>query len=205
MELSLNKNDFINNLTKAFNFVSYQKTRHYLNGVLFEITNNKIIRLVATDGHKACVIGDTENIINVVHSAKEKPIERINSEHQFIVSNDMVDKILKNFKLSNNIDDKVTITILADKHLNAIEVSDGSISIKGNIIDGNFPDYVRIIPQFLDKPNAIFSSNLLISLFKKAKKNKHNPYRFFITGEKTPSVITNENMTELFVLMTAKF
>ncbi len=113
-------------LLEATSFaMAQQDVRYYLNGILMEITAEKI-KLVATDGHRLAL---SEHQIDVpLEAAKQIIIPRkaVLELSRLLESNDSAAKI-----------------ILSQNH---IRVETGTLVFTSKLIDGKFPDYNRVIP-----------------------------------------------------------
>ncbi len=106
--------------------MAQQDIRYYLNGVLLVIDGNWI-KLVATDGHRLAYT-----------SAK---LEAEHGKREVILSRKTISEL---FKLLSDSEDKITLEI-ADKQVRA---SFGDIMLTTKVIDGKFPDYERVIPNY---------------------------------------------------------
>ena len=156
-----------NTLRKIINNVSFamaqQDVRYYLNGVLFDL-NNERISAVTTDGHRLAL-------------SETKIISSVNEEKQIILPRKTVielQKILGNslYMVNINIDS------------NHIQFNIGNIILTSKLIDGKFPDYKRVIPSNNDKlakinkdglRNALVRSSIISNeKFKGAKFNFSN-------------------------------
>ncbi len=109
--------------------ISNEETRYFLNGLYFNITNennNNILTLVGTDGHRLAkfsnkIDGKIEKVSGVIIPKKT---------------------IYELSKLLSEIDTEITISISSNKIVFII----GDIIFISKLIDGNFPDYKRVIP-----------------------------------------------------------
>jgi DNA polymerase-3 subunit beta len=105
--------------------MAQQDVRYYLNGILMEISPQKI-RLVATDGHRLA-LSESEGGTGV------------EDERQIIVPRKAV---LELSRLLDSSDDPASCE-LSQNHL---RVETGSVIFTTKLIDGKFPDYQRVIP-----------------------------------------------------------
>ena len=116
------------NLFNNTNFaMASQDVRYYLNGLLVEVTNNSI-RTVATDGHRlalADVEFSTKNSIDISMIIPRKGV-------------------LELLKLLAGSDEKNVSFSIGN---NGIGVTVGSQIMKIKLLEGNFPDYKRVIPK----------------------------------------------------------
>ena len=125
------KKDVLRSLVEGTQFaMAHQDVRYYLNGLLFELSANKI-RTVATDGHRLAMC-DREVELSV------------DSLKQLIVPRKGVVEIVR---LLSSPDEDVQIEI-SDNHMK-LTVSGQTLITK--LVDGRFPDYERVIPRAGDK------------------------------------------------------
>ncbi len=106
--------------------MAQQDVRYYLNGLMLELSNNKIIA-VATDGHRLAYC-QTEADLN--------PGEI----RQVIVPRKAVNEISR---LLEDTDEEVQV-LLSENH---IRINLSNIIFTSKLIDGKFPDYQQVIPQ----------------------------------------------------------
>ncbi len=105
--------------------MAQQDVRYYLNGLLFEITKDKLIS-VATDGHR---LSKSETKIKT--SASEEPRQAIIPRKAIVELN----------RLLSSTEEDITIE-LNDNH---ICFTIGDIIFTSKLIDGNFPDYKSVM------------------------------------------------------------
>ena len=106
-----------------------QDVRYYLNGMLFE-TEGKVLRTVATDGHRLAVA-------SCEHSANL-------AQQQVIVPRKGV---LELVRLLDSEEDSVKIQ-LGSNNIRAIT---SGFVFTCKLVDGRFPDYRRVLPKNADK------------------------------------------------------
>lgn len=113
--------------------MSTEETRYYLNGIYFHIPPKEVgfLRTVATDGHRLA-----KNEIAAPIGTDEMP--------GIIIPRKAVLEVLK-------IIDGETENIEISVSENKIKFNIGSTVLVTKIIDGNFPDYDRVIPSGNDK------------------------------------------------------
>ena len=104
--------------------------RYYLNGLLFEIFNNEL-RTIATDGHRLAfsfidTIRDSKNI------EQDQPLRLLVPRKAISEINRLLDDSEEPVKLS-----------LSTSHL---AISFKYLTLTTKLIDGNFPNYERVIP-----------------------------------------------------------
>jgi DNA polymerase-3 subunit beta len=117
-------------LKKLLGLVQYamaqQDIRYYLNGVLLVVEGNTI-RLIATDGHRLAYV-----------SSK---IENASEKQEVILSRKTVNELSK---LLSNSEDPIQLE-LAEKQ---VRISFADVVLTSKVIDGKFPDYERVIPNY---------------------------------------------------------
>lgn len=117
-------------IKKLLGLVQYamaqQDIRYYLNGVLLVIEGN-MIRLIATDGHR------------LAFSSAQLP--EIFEKKEVILSRKTVNELSK-LLIS---EDKPILFELADKQ---VRMSFSNVTLTSKVIDGKFPDYERVIPNY---------------------------------------------------------
>lgn len=133
----------LTNLLKRAEFcISNEETRYYLNGVFFHhIEDNNVTKLcaAATDGHRLAKIqcdapegadkfGNDNNITGII-----LPRKTIKILHSIIKNTTGLEK--------------VGIQVSASK----VVFTAGDVILSSKIIDGQFPDYDRVIPKGNDK------------------------------------------------------
>ena len=114
--------------------VSTEETRYYLNGIylhLVTVGDAKMLRAVATDGHR------------LAQAQIPAPAD-IDAMPGLIVPRKTVGELLK---LLEGSDDEARVEVSDNK----IRVTTGNVILTSKLIDGTFPDYVRVIPQGNDK------------------------------------------------------
>lgn len=105
--------------------MAQQDVRYYLNGLLLEITSNKL-RAVATDGHRLAL--DETDI-----SAE------IKEDIQIIVPRKGITELARLLQDESEIEIQVST--------NHIRIKNADSCFTSKLIDGRFPDYKRVIPE----------------------------------------------------------
>lgn len=105
--------------------MAQQDVRYYLNGILMEMSADKI-KLVATDGHRLAL-------------GEHKFETGVSEDRQIIIPRKAV---LELSRLLDNSDSPVRVGISQ----NHIRLETGSLVFTSKLIDGKFPDYKRVIP-----------------------------------------------------------
>lgn len=165
-------------LKKALATVQYamaqQDIRYYLNGVLLIVEGNTLI-LVATDGHRLA-FSKTE-----LSSNYEK--------RDLIIPRKTINEL---FRLLSDTDEKITFQLA--EHQTKITFS--NVILTSKIIDGKFPDYQRVLPNYeikltLDRLNILRALQRVSTL----SNEKFHGVRLVLT-EKNLRIISNNSEQE---------
>lgn len=117
-------------LKKLLGLVQYamaqQDIRYYLNGVLLVIDGQQI-RLIATDGHRLAFVSSN--------------LEKSYPKTEVILSRKTVNELSK---LLADSEDEITLE-LAEKQ---VRLTFADVVLTSKVIDGKFPDYERVIPNY---------------------------------------------------------
>jgi DNA polymerase III subunit beta len=140
LEFAISQKELSNLLARTYFAMAQQDVRYYLNGMLFEIKQGRIIG-VATDGHRfamnsQAVAVDEAAAIQVIIPRKG---------------------VLELMRLLNNVDSEVLV-ILGQNH---IRVQGEAFIFTSKLIDGRFPDYERILPRGVVGRTVVMSRELL--------------------------------------------
>lgn len=106
--------------------MAQQDVRYYLNGLMLEISS-KILRAVATDGHR------------LAYCEKETDCDLADIKQVILPRKGVLELV----RLLSNTEDKIKV-ILSSNHL---RVELDNIRFTSKLIDGRFPDYNRVIPE----------------------------------------------------------
>ena len=131
-KFSVNKKDFLKLVDKTKFAISTEETRYYLNGIYLHDTNNNgknVLRAVATDGHRLARVE-----VDLPEGAKDMP--------KIIIPRKTILEIKKVLEEDNE-NNEITIHISTTK----IKFEFANITLISKLIDGNFPDYERVIPN----------------------------------------------------------
>ncbi len=110
--------------------ISTEETRYYLNGIFLHTLDGDTLRAVATDGHRLARL-------------EMKAPQGSNGEPGVILPRKVVGEVMK---LLDEADD-VTVSLSKAK----VRFEIGKVVLTSKLIDGNFPDYARVIPTGNDK------------------------------------------------------
>jgi DNA polymerase-3 subunit beta len=113
-----------NLLAKTHFAMAQQDIRYYLNGLLFAL-NAATLRVVATDGHR----------LSMASYQLDQPAEA----REAILPRKAVAELVK---LLGTSDEVVKITLKS----NQAKFEFGSIELTSKLIDGKFPDYLKVVP-----------------------------------------------------------
>jgi DNA polymerase-3 subunit beta len=123
------KAQLLKDLINATSFaMGQQDVRYYLNGVLWEVTNNQL-RLVATDGHRLAL---SDGVCDASLEGKKSII--------------LPRKGIT--ELSRLLNDEEVMVSIGSNH---IKVEGGGYSFTSKLIEGKYPDYSCVMPKGGDK------------------------------------------------------
>lgn len=117
--------------------ISREETRYYLNGIHLHVYEAGRLAAVATDGHRLA-----RQVFNA-------PCDWLTES--VIVPRECIDHLLPLLKT----DGDELATVLLAKNGQRMEFAAGNWRITTKLIDGTFPDYVRVIPQRVEKPTQV--------------------------------------------------
>lgn len=148
-------NVYRNKLKAASRFMANQDIRYYLNGVLIE-SNPMQSRIVATDGHTLFASRDDAKGDNVGSFVGIMPADTV--------------KTILSWKAAHKSanDAPVVITTADDLAGEHRAAWCGNICIF-KLIDGKFPDYMRVVPATLDAGISFFQPEYLLRCTKAAQ------------------------------------
>lgn len=127
-EVNISESEFKNLLENVSFSMANQDVRYYLNGLLLEISNNKITA-VSTDGHRLAV-----SEIELDNRASGEDIK-------IIIPRKGIQELIR--LLDNTSEQTITLQI-SDNH---IRVNKDNIRFTSKLIDGKYPDYQAAIPS----------------------------------------------------------
>ena len=118
--------------------VSTDETRYVLNGVFFQVENEKL-KMVATDGHRLAYIhkkleGKGEGKTNVII-----PTKTLNE----------LSKVISDASKGKEEKDETTVEVVTTE--NQIKFTVEGVEIISRLIEGQFPNYEQVIPKESDK------------------------------------------------------
>ncbi len=166
--------------------MAQQDVRYYLNGLLFEFSDN-LIRVVATDGHRLALC-DQETATGVPEL------------QQVIIPRKAVMELSR---LLENSDETVKIELGS----NHIRLSTGQLSFITKLIDGRFPDYQRVVPQGGDKI-VIVNRSLIHQALSRASilsNEKYRSVRFTLSSGSLQVMANNPEQEEAEEIITVDY
>lgn len=167
-----------NQLKKLLNMVQYamaqQDIRYYLNGVLMVI-DGEYLKLIATDGHR---LAFTSTRLDKKYVKREVilPRKTINELVKLLV--DTEEKII--FELAEN----------------QVKITFSDICLTTKVIDGKFPDYDRVVPNYTN--HLTLDRLIILQALQRAailSNEKFRGVRFVLT-EKNLRIISNNSEQE---------
>ena len=135
-KIKINSQIFAKLIDKTKFAISNEETRYFLNGLyfnIFEDKNKTNVTLVGTDGHRLAKFSHNIN-------------EKINQISGVIIPKKTINELSK---LLSDIDEDIEIVISSSKIIFYIN----NLVFISKLIDGTFPDYKRVIP--IDNNNTI--------------------------------------------------
>ncbi len=179
--LTVKSQTFLNLINKTKFAISNEETRYFLNGLYFNVSsaeNSSNLTFVGTDGHRLATSSDNTN-----NSIKEVP--------GVIIPKKTINELSK---LLSDINENIEVDISSNKIIFYIS----NLILISKLIDGNFPDYNRVIPDNNTNDLMVNRLNLLSAVDRVST----------IANEKSPSIkfklfknlinltsINNENST----------
>ena len=143
-KITVKSQTILNLINKTKFAISNEETRYFLNGLYFNISSNDNISnltFVGTDGHR---LATSTAILNIT----------INEIPGVIIPKKTINELSK--LLSEN-HDNIEIDISSNKIIFYID----KLILISKLIDGNFPDYTRVIPKNNNNDLIINRENLL--------------------------------------------
>lgn len=127
---SINSCEFGSMLDRVKFAISIDEARYYLSGIYIH-TSGDVIKCVATDGHR----------LSVCETKKPENFDLVDG---VIIPHKTVNEIRK---ILDEFNDDITISI----NKNKISFMIGDLFVQSKLIDGQFPDYERIVPKSNEK------------------------------------------------------
>ena len=169
-----------NTLKKLFKQVEFamaqQDIRYYLNGLLFEVTGNRL-NIVGTDGHR---LSFTSTELSTSYNKQEIIIPR--------------KTVVELIKLLDDSEDEVTIELSSTQ----VNFSFGDIKLITKVIDGKFPDYTRVIPVGHQNNFTVDRMTILLAMQRASilSNEKYRGIRMVLGSNSLRLISTNSEQEE---------
>ncbi len=167
--------------------MAQQDVRYFLNGMLLEVADTHL-RTVATDGHRLAL------------STSEQPLAGVSSRKQAIVPRKGVIEI---GRLLDGESEMVALQ-LGSNHL---QVKAGDFTLTTKLVDGQFPDYEKVIPSDASR-KLRGDRNTLKSAFQRASilsNEKYRGVRLLIEAEQLTIQANNPEQEEAEEVVPVEF
>jgi len=125
-EMVIPQNQFKHLIDKTAFAMAQQDVRYYLNGLLLEVTQERV-RAVSTDGHRLALCDVSVQMENIEHQKMILPRKAVLEFGRMLIDSD----------------DPIVLSLST----NHIRFQYGNTVFTSKLIDGNFPDYERVIPS----------------------------------------------------------
>jgi len=166
-------------LKKLFGMVQYsmaqQDIRYYLNGVLLVVDGN-LLKLIATDGHRLAFI-----------STK---LDKQHEKREVILPRKTVNELVK---LLSDTDQKVSFELAESQ----VRITFSDIILTSKVIDGKFPDYERVVPNYSN--HLTLERQLILQALQRAailSNEKFRGVRFVLTEKNLRIISSNSEQEE---------
>jgi DNA polymerase III subunit beta len=169
-----------NTLKRLFKQVEFamaqQDIRYYLNGLLFEISTNRI-NIVGTDGHR---LSFTSCELSQNYEKQELILPR--------------KTVVELIKLLDDSDEEVVIEIAAGQ----VNFTFNDIQLISKVIDGKFPDYTRVIPTGHQNSFTIDRMTILLAMQRASilSNEKYRGIRMVLAKNSLRLISTNSEQEE---------
>ena len=156
--------------------MAQQDIRYYLNGLLFEVTANRL-NIVGTDGHRL--------------SFTSTELKQNFEKQEVILPRKTVIELIK---LLDDSEEDVQIEISSAQ----VNFSFGSIKLISKVIDGKFPDYNRVIPTGHQNIFNIDRLNVLLAMQRASilSNEKYRGIRMVVSNNNLKLISTNSDQEE---------
>jgi len=156
--------------------MAQQDIRYYLNGLLFEVSANKL-NVVGTDGHR---LSFTSTELSQNYEKQELILPR--------------KTVIELIKLLEDSDEEVSVEIVPGQ----VNFSFGDIRLITKVIDGKFPDYNRVIPVGHQNTFTIDRMTVLLSMQRASilSNEKYRGIRMVLANNSLRLISTNSEQEE---------
>jgi len=175
--VSIGSKDLQRMLKQTVFCMAVQDVRYFLNGLLFEVLNNKL-RCVSADGHRLAL--SECDYVNESGLNKQVLVPRKG--------------ILELQKMIRDLDQQITINM----GVNHIKVDVENISMTSKLIDGKFPDYESVIPLNMENNFIADRDELRNALHRVAilSNEQYKGVKFKITENKLEIIGNNPDQEQ---------
>ena len=167
----------LKHLLKQVEFaMAQQDIRYYLNGLLFEVTENKL-NIVGTDGHR---LSFTSTTLKDSYEKQEVILPR--------------KTVIELIKLLDDSEEDVKIELNAGQ----VNFSFGQYKLISKVIDGKFPDYNRVIPTGHQNTFAADRVGVLLAMQRASilSNEKYRGIRMVLSNNNLKLISTNSEQEE---------
>lgn len=140
VEFKLKASDLKDGLRKTHYAISLDETRYVLNGIFFSFKNDKLT-LVATDGRRLAL--SEVNDLEIPSSL----------EREFIVRTKAISELMRTLADTGDV-----VIRLAQ---NLVQFESGATTVISKLVDGNYPNYVQVIPTKVNERVTVEREALL--------------------------------------------
>ncbi|HEY8117938.1 MAG TPA: DNA polymerase III subunit beta [Methylophilaceae bacterium] len=156
--------------------MAQQDIRYYLNGLLFEVTANRL-NVVGTDGHR---LSFTSTQLSQNYEKQELILPR--------------KTVIELIKLLDDSEEEVTIEIATGQ----VNFTFGDIRLISKVIDGKFPDYTRVIPIGHQNSFTVDRMTILLSMQRASilSNEKYRGIRMVLGKDNLRLISTNSEQEE---------
>ncbi|MES2012702.1 MAG: DNA polymerase III subunit beta [Pseudomonadota bacterium] len=167
----------LKDLLKQVEFaMAQQDIRYYLNGLLFEISANRL-NIVGTDGHRL--------------SFTSTELKQNYEKQELILPRKTVIELIK--LLDDSEED-----VLVEMASNQVNFSFGNIKLISKVIDGKFPDYNRVIPVGHQNTFTADRLSVLLAMQRASilSNEKYRGIRMVLSNNNLKLISTNSDQEE---------
>jgi len=156
--------------------MAQQDIRYYLNGLLFEISNNRL-NIVGTDGHRL--------------SFTSTELKQSYEKQDVILPRKTVVELIK---LLDDSDEDVQIELAS----NQVNFSFSNFKLISKVIDGKFPDYNRVIPVGHQNSFTTDRVSVLLAMQRASilSNEKYRGIRMVLSNNNLKLISTNSDQEE---------
>ena len=156
--------------------MAQQDIRYYLNGLLFEVSENRL-NIVGTDGHRL--------------SFTSTELKESYDKQDIILPRKTVIELIK---LLDDSEDDVLVEISS----NQVNFSFGSFKLISKVIDGKFPDYNRVIPAGHQNSFTTDRVGILLAMQRASiiSNEKYRGIRMVLSTNNLKLISTNSDQEE---------